>query len=87
MRVTRKGLSEEMTAKLRESSRLKKISMQTTVEGCQAEGTVCTKALEVGWQTLGELDPGTEECQCGWNSFGRREIGRGQTVHCLVIQD
>lgn len=29
------------------------------------EGTVCTKALKVGWQTLGELDPGTEEYQCG----------------------
>ena len=61
--------------------------MQTTVEGCPEEGTVRTKPLEVGWQTLGELDPGTEEYQCGWNSFRSREIGRGQIVHCLVIQD
>ena len=61
--------------------------MQTTVEGCPEEGTVCTKAIEVGWQTLGEPDPGTEEYQCGWNSLGRTEIGRGQIVYCLVIQN
>lgn len=54
------------------------------MEGCQEEGTVCTKALEVGWQTLGELDPGSEDYQCGWNSSGAREItGRGQIVHVL----
>lgn len=55
--------------------------------GCQEEGTVCTKALEVGWQTLGELDLGSEEYQCGWNSSGGREIGRGKIVQCLVTQD
>lgn len=55
--------------------------------GCQEEGTVCTKALEVGWQTLGELDLGSEKYQCGWNSSGGREIGRGKIVQCLVTQD
>lgn len=35
--------------------------MQTVVEECQEEGTVRTKALEAGWQTLGEPSPGTEE--------------------------
>lgn len=33
-----------------------------------------------GWQTLGELDLGTEEYQCGWNSSGGSEIGRGKIV-------
>lgn len=61
--------------------------MQRTEGGWQAEGTACTKALEVGWHTLGRLDPGTKEYQCGWNNFGGREIRRGQIAQGLVTQD
>lgn len=63
-----------------ESSRLKEISTHRTGDGRQAESTARTEAREEGSPTPGGLDPVTEVYQCGWNSFGGREIGRGQTV-------
>ena len=58
--------------------------MQTTVEGCQEEGTVCTRALEVGWQTLGELDPGTEELSVRLEQFWKERDRKGSdsTLSC-----
>lgn len=62
-RVTRKSFSE-VRIKLR-ALKVKEDNCAKNSGRTPREGTVRTKALKVGWQTLGELDPGTEKYQCG----------------------